>query len=154
MTDPTVKATCPNPKDIAGSGKLALSLWPPAATAMGSIALLNGALKYGRANYREAGIRMTVYLDALKRHADALLEGEENDPDDGVPHLAAILACAAIIVDAKAAGKLEDDRNYRGAGYRALVEELTPHVARLKALHADRDPKHWTIADNPAEDAP
>lgn len=141
-----------NPKDAIGSGKLPLHLWPSTATAMGSIGLLNGMLKYGRANWRHAGIRASIYVDACKRHLDAWFEGEECDPDDGVPHLSAALACLAIIVDARAAGKLNDDRNVAG-GYRELVEELTPHVQRLKDLHAGRDPKHYTIADSvPAND--
>jgi hypothetical protein len=63
--------------------------------------------------------------------------------------LANALACLAIIVDAQAAGKLVDDRAYNGAGYRKLVEELTPHVARLKALHSDKEPHHYTAGDNP-----
>lgn len=136
-----------NPKDAIGSGKLPLHLWPNTATAMGCIGLLNGMLKYGRGNWRAAGIRASIYVDACKRHLDAWFEGEECDPDDGVPHLAAALACLAIITDARAAGKLNDDRNMAG-GYRDLVSELTPHVQRLKELHADRDPKHYTIADN------
>lgn len=146
---PTDTTKASNPKDAIGSDKLPIHLWPTTATAMGCIGLLNGALKYGRTNWREAGVKMTVYLDALKRHADALIEGEDVDPDDLVPHLAAILSCAAIIVDAQAAGKLIDDRNYNGDGYRKLVNELTPHVKRLKAHHAGKAPKHWTIADNP-----
>jgi len=28
------------------------------------------------------------------------------------------------------------------------MDSLTPHVARLKELHKDRDPKHWNIQDN------
>lgn len=136
-----------NPKDAIGSGKLPLHLWPATATAMGCIGFLNGMLKYGRANFRAIGIRSSIYVDAAKRHIDAWFEGEECDPDDGVPHLAAALACLGIIVDAQAAGKLNDDRQVRG-GYRALVASLTPHVARLKALHATKDPKHYTIADN------
>lgn len=147
--DATMKPT--NPKDLIGSSKIPLHLWPTTASAMGSIGLLNGALKYGRTNWRAAGIRASIYIDALKRHADAWFEGEEVDPDDGVPHLAAILACAAILVDAQAAGKLVDDRAVRG-GYRDLVTALTPHVQRLKELHAGKDPHHYTIADNP--DAP
>jgi hypothetical protein len=42
----------------------------------------------------------------------------------------------AILVDAEAAGKLVDDRNYPG-GYAELAELLTPHVAKLQALYAD-----------------
>ncbi len=139
-----------NPKDAIGSDKLPLHLWPETATAQGCIGMLNGMLKYGRSNFRAIGIRASIYVDAAKRHINAWFEGEENDPDDGVPHLSAALACLAIIVDAQATGKMTDDRNVAG-GYRKLVHELTPHVARLKSLHKDRDPKHYTITDNKGE---
>lgn len=139
-----------NPKDVIGSGKLPLHLWPETATVLGSLGLLDGMLKYGRSNWRFAGIRYSRYIDAIRRHANALFEGEDIDPDSGLPHEAHILATIAIIVDAKAAGKLIDDRQYPG-GYRALVEEMTPHVQRLKDKHADKNPKHYTIADKESE---
>ena len=145
MSDADCKST--NPKDMIGSDKLPLHLWPATATAMGCIGLLEGMAKYGRTNWREAGVRASIYVDACKRHLDAWFEGEEFAPDSGVPHLANAIACIAILIDAKAAGKLNDDRAYNGAGYRKLVEELTPHVARLKLLHADKKPKHYTIQD-------
>jgi hypothetical protein len=135
-----------NPKDAIGSGKLPIHLWPNTATAMGCIGFLNGAAKYGRSNFRAIGIRASIYYDAAKRHLDAWFESEEVDPDDGVPHLAAALACIAIIVDAQAAGKLNDDRAYPG-GYRKLVDELTPLVAQIKKHHEAKNPKHYTIAD-------
>jgi hypothetical protein len=135
-----------NPKDLIGSDKLPLHLWPGTASMMGCLGLLDGMLKYGRSNWREAGVRYSIYADAAKRHIDAVFEGEDNDPDSGLPHEAHALACLAIIVDAKAAGKLVDDRMYPG-GHRELVEELTPHVARLKEKHADKNPKHYTIQD-------
>lgn len=136
-----------NPKDIIGSGKLPLSLAPATAVAMMTVGMLNGLCKYGRDNFRAIGIRASIYLDAAERHMKAWAEGEECDPDDGVPHLAAALSCLAIIVDARAAGKMTDDRRVQG-GYHSLVKELTPHVARLKELHKDKSPKHYSIADN------
>ena len=142
--DATVKAS--NPKDSIGADKLPLFLWPATATNLGCLALLDGALKYGRSNFRHVGVRASIYHDAAKRHISAWFEGEDTDPDSGLPHLAHALACLAIIVDAEAAGKLHDDRMTVG-GYRAQVEALTGHVARLKSLHASRDPKHYTIAD-------
>ena len=146
--DDTSKAT--NPKDMIGSDKLPLHLWPMTATAMGSLALLEGALKYGRSNWRVAGVRVTIYVDALFRHIGAYFEGEDIDPDSGMPHLAHALACLAILVDADAAGKLVDDRQIPG-GYRALVDELTPHVRRAKEHHEDKSPKHYTIEDRNPE---
>ena len=136
-----------NPKDIVAAGKLPLHLWPTTATAMGCLGLLDGAGKYGRSNFRAVGVKASVYVDACKRHLDAWFEGEEADPDSGLPHLSHALACLAIIVDAQAAGKLNDDRMLAG-GYRYLVDELTPHVARLQALYAVKKPRHYTIADN------
>ena len=115
---------------------------------LGALGLLDGALKYGRANWRETGVRFTIYYDALRRHLDALYEGEDIDPDSGLPHLAHILACAAILADAQATGNLNDDRQHRGDYYRAYVQSLTPHVSRLKTVHKDKDPKHFTIADS------
>jgi hypothetical protein len=141
-----------NPKDAIGTNKLPLHLWPTTASALGCVALAEGMLKYGRTNWREAGVRASIYVDAAKRHLDAWFEGEQVAPDSGVPHLGNALACIAIIVDAQAAGKLIDDRAYNGAGYRALVEELTPIVAQLRAQHADKSPRHYTIADAVQQD--
>lgn len=133
-----------NPKDLIGSGKLPLHLWPVTATALGSLGLLDGMLKYGRSNFRAVGVRASIYYDAASRHLNAWFEGEAVDPDSGLPHLAHALACLAIIVDAEAAGKLNDDRMHPG-GYRALINSLTPHVARLKTVHEGKSPTHYTI---------
>lgn len=138
-----------NPKDLIGSDKLPLHLWPETASALGCLALLDGALKYGRSNWRAVGVRASIYVDAAKRHLNKWFEGETVDPDSGLPHLAHALACLAIVIDAEVAGKLTDDRMMPG-GYTKQLADLTPHVARLKALHAHRtDVKHYTIADAP-----
>lgn len=132
-----------NPKDIVGSDKVPLHLWPTTATTLGAMALLDGALKYGRSNFRVVGVRASIYYDAVNRHINAWFEGEDDDPDSGLPHLAHALACLAVIVDAQAAGVLRDDRMTPG-GYRAWIDRLTPHVRRLKEKHADKSPRHYT----------
>jgi hypothetical protein len=136
-----------NPKDALGSDRLPVHLWPMSATAFGCIGLLNGAGKYGRANWREAGIRPSIYIDAAIRHLTDWFEGNDTDPADGVHNLAGALASIAIVVDAMCSGKLVDDRNYNGIGWRKAREMMEPHVARLKALHAGKTPKHYTISD-------
>ena len=136
-----------NPKDAIGSDKLPLHLWPATATALGCLGLLDGMLKYGRTNWRVAGVRASIYIDACMRHVSKWDEGENLDEDSGLPHLGHALACLAILVDAQAAGKLNDDRMVEG-GYLKFLKELTPHVARLKAKHAGRNPRHYTIKDN------
>jgi hypothetical protein len=137
-----------NPKDAIGSDKLPIHLFPTTAVALGCLANLHGNMKYGRLNWRAAGIRYTVYLDAIIRHAQAALEGEDVDPESGLPHEAHILASAGIIVDANATGQLMDDRNYKGSFWRSFVDKWTPHVKRLKDEFKDKKPKHWLITDN------
>ena len=131
-----------NPKDAIGSDKLPLHLWPETATALGCLAFLDGALKYGRSNWREAGVRASIYYDAGRRHFNRWFEGEDIDPDSGLPHIAHLLACVAIIADAGAAGKLIDDRMYKG-NYVKFLNELAGHVPRLKQKHASKSPKHY-----------
>ena len=144
----TVKGTKPtNPKDAIGSDKVPMHLWPKTATVLGAMGLLDGALKYGRSNWRAVGIRASIYYDAIDRHMSAWFEGEDIDPDSGLPHLAHALASLAIIVDAIAADRFRDDRLIRG-GYRSLIDGAAPDVARLKARHAALEPHHYTIADN------
>lgn len=142
----TTAAKPTNPKDAIGSNKLPLHLWPASATALGCLGMLDGMLKYGRSNFRAIGVTASIYVDAAQRHIAAWFEGEEEDPDSGVPHIAHALACLAIIVDSMAAGTLNDDRMYPGK-YREFVSNLTPHVARLKKLHEGKTPKHYTKKD-------
>ena len=137
-----------NPKDIIGSAKLPLHLWPTTATILGALALMDGALKYGRSNWREAGVRATIYVDAARRHLDAWLEGEDDADDSSVPHLGHALACIAILIDAQAHGKLVDDRLYGDPrDYRRFIDTMTERVKVIQANHEGKDPKHYTIED-------
>lgn len=141
-----------NPKQAIGSTKLPLHLFPSVALAHGSLAMLEGALGYGTSNYLVAGVKASIYKAALDRHTHAWWQGQTYDPaSGGLHHLGKALACIGIILDAEAAGVLEDDRPYPG-GYVKLVEELTPHVARLQQKHADKSPRHFTIGDAKPKD--
>jgi hypothetical protein len=143
---PSTAGKDPNPKDSIGSTKIPMHLWPNTATILGSIALLDGAMKYGRSNFRAAPVRASIYYDAAMRHLMAWFEGRTEDPDSGLPDLSHCLACLAILVDAEAAGTLIDDRMF-GGGYLELLRKMTPHVKRLQQIHADKTPHHYTIAD-------
>lgn len=139
--DPKLKDS--NPKEAIGSNKIPLHLWPETASVLGALGLLDGTLKYGRSNFRAAGVKASVYYDAARRHLSRWFEGQDNDPDSGLPHLAHVLACIAIIVDAQAAGSLTDDRMYPG-GFQHLIDDMTCHVSRLKELYKDKNPRHFT----------
>jgi hypothetical protein len=139
-----------NPKDLIGSNKIPLHLFPETAIVYGAMAFLDGALKYGRANWRAAGVRASIYYDAAKRHLGKWFEGENIDEDSGLPHLAHALACVAILIDAIEADKLKDDRMYKG-GYIKLLKKMTPFIEKMKEKYKDKNPKHWTIQDNKKE---
>lgn len=136
-----------NPKDALGDKKVPMWLLSPIAKAYWAVAQYVGMVKYGAWNWRVAGVRTSVYLSAMERHIEAYKSGEEVDPIDQTPHLGHIMACAAILIDAKAAGKLTDDRppsvDLRPAF--ADVERMM-QIARQN-YGSTYAPKHYTIGD-------
>jgi hypothetical protein len=135
-----------NPKDIIGSDKLPVSLVPDTAIAYATLGHLEGMLKYGLVNWRECGVRTSIYLDALGRHIAKFKNGEWEDPTTGVPHLGSALACINIIIDAYECGKLVDDRP-KSAPVASLIDRFTAKVVHLKTLFKDHHPHHYTIGD-------
>jgi hypothetical protein len=108
MKSPGKKDT--NPKDACGTAKGPLStVSGPFIHAVG-LALMEGARKYGRHNYRACGVRYSVYYDALMRHMTAWWEGEDNDPDSGLPHPVKAAACLAVLFDSMVQQNATDDR--------------------------------------------
>lgn len=136
-----------NPKQAFADNKIPVHLWPPVATYLGTLGLLDGACKYGRANWRASGVLASTYYSAIQRHINAWMEGENLDPESGLPHLGHALACLAILADAQMTGMLTDDRNYRGEGYRTVMTTLTALVPTIRARHKDKSPKHYDKRD-------
>jgi hypothetical protein len=141
-----------NPKDAIGATKLPMHLVPSSVMTYASLAFLEGALKYGKYNWRVAGVRASIYIDAMHRHLHKFQNGEWADPETNVPHLASIIACAGILLDARECGKLTDDRP-PAVDYRLAIDSLMPVIEDLKQLHSDRNPYHYTIEDTEREKA-
>lgn len=135
-----------NPKDALAVAKLPLHLVPDTIEAYAALAFAEGAAKYGAYNWRVAGGLASVYHSAMKRHLAAWHNGERADPATGVPHLASIIACCGILLDAELAGKLTDDRP-PAAPVGEMIRGMEADVARVLGLFKDRAPRHWTIAD-------
>lgn len=115
-----------NPKDIAGSNKVPVnSMISGAVKAEIAAALLEGSLKYGRHNYRQDGVRASIYYDALGRHSDAWWEGEDVDPDSGINHLSKAIAGLMILRDCQIRGMMNDDRPPKTEGFLEEVNEIT-----------------------------
>lgn len=136
-----------NPKDMIGSTKLPLDLVPSTIQVYAAMSFLEGALKYGKFNWRIAGVRFSIYLSAIKRHLAKLEDGEWADPETKVPHLASIIASAGIIADAQMCGKLLDDRA-PAAPSPELIDRQTELVSHLTKLFEDCDPYQYTIEDS------
>jgi hypothetical protein len=137
-----------NPKDLIGDKKLALHLLSPIAEAHWVVGQYAGMLKYGAWNWREAGVRASVYISAARRHLAAYLSGEEHDPTDGSHHLGNVMACCAILLEAREIGKLTDDRP-PCFSHRPAYAWAEDRMAQLKVQYADMHPKHYSIADRP-----
>lgn len=99
-----------NPKDAVGIAKVPASTVPREVLAEVGLAMMEGALKYGRHNYREAGVRASVYFDAASRHLDAFYEGQDIDPDSGLPHIVKAIACLVVLRDSQFRDNWVDDR--------------------------------------------
>ena len=136
VQQPGAKAS--NPKDALGIKKVPFSTISMPVLAELGVAMLEGALKYGRHNYRAIGVRGSVYFDAnVARHQALWWEGEDEDPDTcevttedtgvkngqghfvipgtGLHHLTKAIAGLCVIRDAMIQGKFIDDRPPRTA---------------------------------------
>ncbi len=128
MQQATTKDT--NPKDLVGQTKAQLWLTPPAAKIALAEALTDGAKKYGPYNWREKGVRASVYLSAAERHILSWLDGEDNASDSGVHHLGHAMACYAILLDAISQGNVVDDRPFKGRASKLLEEVYKKNEAK------------------------
>lgn len=135
-----------NLKDQIAVNKLPLHLVPTTLPAYAAVAFAEGASKYGAYNWRAAGVRASVYKSALERHLGKWWNGEWADPKTSVPHLASVIACAGIILDALECDKLTDDRPLP-MDLDSVICELEESVKNVFELNKDKNPKHWTIND-------
>lgn len=137
-----------NPKDVVGSKKLPTHIVPSAVVRYAALAYFEGMCKYGKFNWRVAGIGISIYIDALERHLMKLKEGEWRDPKTGVPHLGSIIACAGIILDANELGRLTDDRGpVQLVAVSHLDEESPLIMAHLREMFKDYAPHQHVITD-------
>ena len=153
MSAPVIEFKETNPKDAFGDAKVPLHIVPLATKIYLALAHGEGNLKYGLVNWRKSGVKASTYIAALYRHIGRWIEGEECDPVTKVPHLANALACISIIVDAKHAGMLVDDRPMSSQG---AIEFLNGDATKiwngLREMFKEHFPVHYAIIDNQEEE--
>ena len=158
VEEPTTEAVADtakqsNPKDLLGVRKAPASCISQLVLAEAGVAMLEGAAKYGRFNYRAVGVLSSVYFDAARRHILAWWEGQDIDPDSGIHHLTKAITSLAVLRDAQIMHMETDDRPP------ALPpEELIAFLANLDKIsgeildrHKDKNPHHFTQAERKAK---
>ena len=100
----------PNVKNMHGDLKQDFACIPPYAIAQLGSAMRNGALKYGRFNWRNSTVNASVYYNSIMRHLISWYSGEDSSKDSQLSHLAHIMANCAILLDAEENETFVDDR--------------------------------------------
>jgi hypothetical protein len=100
-----------NPKDVVGIKKPRFySNVPTGVTREVGIAMMEGSMKYGRHNYRVAGVRAGIYYDAAIGHLNDWWDGQDIDPDSGLHHITKAIAGLYVLRDAQLRKMCKDDR--------------------------------------------
>lgn len=120
-----------NPKTLIGVKKVSLSKIPSAALVHCAMAMMDGAKKYQKYNWRETNVEAEIYVDAAMRHILSWYDGEDCAQDSGVHHLGHAMACMAIVLDAMETGNLIDDRPVKG--------KMADLLERMKGTYSDKE---------------
>jgi hypothetical protein len=134
-----------NPKDAIGARKAKFSTIPAGVLFEVGTAMLEGAVKYGRHNFRVMGLRASVYYDASMGHIADWWEGQDIDPDSGLHHVTKAISTLVVLRDAMLQDKMTDDRPPKS---KVFKRDFNADAARIIDLHKDKNPKHWTIKDD------
>lgn len=99
-----------NPKSNQARTKFSMSCLPVAVLAELSTGAYEGAIKYGKHNYRETEISGAEYWDATLRHLMYWWEGEDLDPLSKVNHITKAISSLMVLRDSMISGTFVDDR--------------------------------------------
>lgn len=133
---PVKKVT--NPKDALGIRKIPFHVIPMHVMAEIGLAMMEGGRKYGKHNYREAGVRASVYMDAVYRHLYLQFwEGEDTDRDSGIHHISKAIASLVVLRDSMLMGNFEDDRPVRNPKSEEICKELNKKAGEIIDKYPD-----------------
>ena len=137
-----------NPKDAIGTKKPRFYSGLPAnVTKEVTIGIMEGAMKYGRHNYRITGVLASTYIDATIWHLFDYWEGQDIDPDSNLHHITKAIASLYVLRDAQMRDMCEDDRPPRSdvegdkIRLQAIVNELFKKYPNPEPAYKEGDTK-------------
>lgn len=136
-----------NPKDSIGIKKVPISTVSGPVMMEVGLGMLEGALKYGRHNYREAGVRASVYYDATTRHLFDWWEGTDIDPDSGLNHITKAIASLTVLRDSMIRGNWNDDRPPKVKS--GWIQELNKKAEEILAKYPNPVPAYTQLNTKP-----
>ena len=129
-----------NPKDAVGIRKVPMSCVSAPVVMEMALGMMEGARKYGRHNYRVAGVRASVYYDAAMRHLMDWWEGTDIDPASGLNHITKAMSALHVLRDAMMNDKWTDDRPPKFIN-KDWVNEMNEKAASIIEQYPDcKDP--------------
>lgn len=133
-----------NPKDAIGVRKWRQFFVVPRQVLWEvGVGMLEGALKYGRHNYRASGVRASVYCDAAMGHIEQFIEGEDVDKDSGLSHVTKAICSLVVLRDAMLNDFWQDDRPPKIKDMDALRDRLQKTVEENFERYKDKNPHHY-----------
>ena len=143
--DTTTKPT--NPKDSVSIRKARWFSYIPVRVMIGvGLALLEGARKYGRHNYRPAGVLASVYVDAVVcGHITKWWEGQDIDKESGLNHIDKAIASLVVLRDSMLEGNWVDDRPPAVKDLDAMFEEADRQAIAIIERYPDPKPAHTQL---------
>lgn len=120
-----------NPKERFGIRKVSMSVVPATVLSEVAVGMTEGAVKYTPYNWREAGVRASVYYDATMRHLMRWWEREDIDPDSKLSHITKAICSLMVLRDGMIQGVMTDDRPDNNLILREFMEGLDDDTAEL-----------------------
>lgn len=129
LDDPLV-----NPKAAAGAVKAPFHATPELGLIMMENVMAGGGYKYGDFNYHDSKVDAATYLSAIRRHLLLWKDGVDMDAESYQNHLAHVMACCAILIEAQGTGMFIDNRPKTGLIEEALIKSSST-FANYRANH-------------------
>lgn len=118
------------------SGKPPMSLLDRHALEQIAMVLKFGAAKYERDNWRK-GINYTRLTDAALRHIFAFIDGEDNDPESNLSHIAHAGCCILFLLRMIKDRRDLDDRHCSMTIIEAMRKELDLAIEEINTKQLD-----------------